>query len=397
MKIHKVIVEQIIQALDEIFVDNRYADKVIEKYLKQNRKWGSRDRKYFAENVYEIVRWRRFLEFIVGENDPWALWFAHQVRYAHDLPDWPEISDLDPEIIRMRMKSEMPPAIKESFPDWMYELGKKELGQDWDKIANALNMPAQVYLRTNLLKTNPADLVKKLMTENIPAELLGEDLPLAIKLKERKNVFVTKAFQDGLFEVQDAASQMIAPMLKVEPGMRVVDACAGAGGKSLHLSCFMKNKGKIIALDIHEWKLDELKKRARRNGVDIIETKVIDSTKVVKRLENSADRLLLDVPCSGMGVLRRNPDSKWKLTIEEIERLEMLQHELLMTYSQMLKPGGIMVYATCSLLPRENQKQIEKFLAEQKKEWKILEEKVLLPHQQGFDGFYACSLQLVKG
>ena len=278
MKIHKVIVEQIIHALDEIFVDNRYADKVIEKYLKQNRKWGSRDRKYFAENVYEIVRWRRFLEFIV--SDPWALWFAHQVRYAHDLPDWPEISDLDPEVIRLKMKAEVPAAVKESFPDWMYELGQKELGHDWEKIAHALNLPAQVYLRTNLLKTTAGDLVKKLATENIFADQLGDDLPLALKLKERKNVFVTKAFQDGLFEVQDAASQMIAPMLKVEPGMRV-DACAGAGGKSLHLSCFMKNKGKIIALDVHEWKLGELKKRARRNGVDIIETKVIDSTKVV--------------------------------------------------------------------------------------------------------------------
>ncbi len=294
------------------------------------------------------------------------------------------------------MKAEVPAAVKESLPDWMYELGQKELGHDWEKIAHALNLPAQVYLRTNLLKTTAGDLVKKLATENIFADQLGDDLPLALKLKERKNVFVTKAFQDGLFEVQDAASQMIAPMLKVEPGMRVVDACAGAGGKSLHLSCFMKNKGKIIALDVHEWKLGELKKRARRNGVDIIETKVIDSTKVVKRLENSADRLLLDVPCSGMGVLRRNPDSKWKLTLEEIERLDALQHELLMTYSQILKVGGIMVYATCSLLPRENQKQIEKFLAQQKHEWKILEEKVLLPHQHGFDGFYACALQLVN-
>jgi 16S rRNA (cytosine967-C5)-methyltransferase len=181
--------------------------------------------------------------------------------------------------------------------------------------------------------------------------------------------------------------------LGVEPGHRVVDACAGAGGKSLHLASLMKNKGKIISMDIHEWKLQELKLRARRNKIDIIETRLIDSTKVIKRMADSADRVLLDVPCSGMGVLRRNPDSKWKLTAEEITRLQTLQYELLTSYSQMAKKGGQMVYATCSLLPSENEQQIERFLKEHGEQWSLVKQVNMRPDRDGFDGFFAALLK----
>ena len=141
-------------------------------------------------------------------------------------------------------------------------------------------------------------------------------------MEERQNIFTRQQFKDGLFEVQDAGSQLIAPFIQPLSGQRVIDACAGGGGKTLHLAALMQNKGRIIALDTEAWKLDELKKRARRAGAsDIIETRVIDSSKVIKRLENSADRVLLDVPCSGLGVLRRNPDAKWKLSPEFIEEV----------------------------------------------------------------------------
>jgi len=213
-------------------------------------------------------------------------------------------------------------------------------------------------------------------------------------LAERKNVFVTNAFKNGMFEVQDAASQFIAPMLEVAPGLRVVDACAGAGGKSLHVAALMKNKGKIIAMDIHEWKLGELKKRAARNRVDIIETKIIDSTKVVKRLESSFDRVLLDVPCSGLGVIRRNPDTKWKLSSGEIDRLVELQREILTDYSKMCKSKGLMVYATCSILYKENEEQVKWFLqSEEGQNWTFKKELRLWPHKDQFDGFYAAVLE----
>jgi 16S rRNA (cytosine967-C5)-methyltransferase len=206
---------------------------------------------------------------------------------------------------------------------------------------------------------------------------------------------VTECFKKGFFEVQDAGSQMIAPLLNPQPGERVVDACAGAGGKSLHLAACMKNKGKIISMDIHEWKLNELKKRAARGGVDIIETKVIETNKTIKRLENSFDKILLDVPCSGMGVIRRNPDTKWKLSMEEIDRMILLQREILRDYSKMGKSKSTMVYATCSILNRENEDQVKWFLTETEegKSWKLVEEVRLWPHKDGFDGFYAAKME----
>jgi 16S rRNA (cytosine967-C5)-methyltransferase len=175
--------------------------------------------------------------------------------------------------------------------------------------------------------------------------------------------------------------------------MRVIDACAGAGGKTLHLAALMQNKGRILALDTEEWKLKELKKRARRaDASNLIETRLIDSTKAIKRLAQSADRLLLDVPCSGLGVLRRNPDAKWKLSPEFLARMHTLQQELLASYSAMVKPGGILVYSTCSILPSENRAQIDRFLAGPGKGFEFLEDEALMP-SAGFDGFYMCRLR----
>ncbi len=206
-------------------------------------------------------------------------------------------------------------------------------------------------------------------------------------MEERQNIFTRQQFKDGLFEVQDAGSQLVAPFLRVEPGMRVVDACAGGGGKTLHLAALLQNKGRIIAMDTEGWKLEELKKRARRAGASNIETRVIESSKTIKRQESSADRLLLDVPCSGLGVLKRNPDAKWKLSLESIENVKLTQLKIINDYSVIVKPGGMMVYATCSLLPSENERQVEKFIAEKGDKFELVEQQTLLP-SEGFDGFY---------
>ncbi|HWA34975.1 MAG TPA: methyltransferase domain-containing protein, partial [Cyclobacteriaceae bacterium] len=219
--------------------------------------------------------------------------------------------------------------------------------------------------------------------------------PDALILEERQNIFTRQQFRDGLFEVQDAGSQLIAPFLKPEPGMRVVDACAGGGGKTLHLAALMQNKGRIIAMDIEAWKLDELKKRARRAGAsNNIETRLIDSSKVIKRLENSADRLLIDVPCSGLGVLRRNPDAKWKLTPEFIEQVKITQQEILTNYSTMVKTGGLMVYSTCSILPEENEEQVKKFLAAHPDKFELQDQHMVWP-SEGFDGFFMARMKKI--
>jgi 16S rRNA (cytosine967-C5)-methyltransferase len=176
--------------------------------------------------------------------------------------------------------------------------------------------------------------------------------------------------------------------------MKVIDTCAGAGGKTLHLSALMENKGQIIAMDIYESKLRKLKVRAKRNKAHNIDMRVIDSTKPIKKLQGKADRVLIDAPCSGLGVIRRNPDSKWKLQPEFIENIKKIQQDILQQYSTMVKPGGKMVYATCSILPSENQNQIKTFLtSEAGKEFIFVSDKKVFAHISGFDGFYMALLE----
>ena len=218
-----------------------------------------------------------------------------------------------------------------------------------------------------------------------------------MKLIERANVFKTEVFKKGAFEVQDASSQLVAEFLDVKPGMKVVDTCAGAGGKTLHIAAIMENKGQIVAMDIYESKLKKLKIRAKRNGVHNIDLKVLDSTKPIKKLYEKADRVLIDAPCSGLGVLRRNPDSKWKLKPEFIEDIKKVQEEVLQKYASMVKPGGKLVYATCSILPSENEKQIEIFLkSESGQKFKLVKDQSILAHKSGYDGFYMALLEKNK-
>jgi len=311
------------------------------------------------------------------------------------IPDWKQLEGTPERRIKGRFDElSKIRKFRESIPDWMDELGEKSLGNKlWTKEIAALNQQADVILRTNTLKIQKDQLRSFLAKEDIETETL-DGYPDALRLKERKNVFVTSAFKDGLFEVQDASSQLVAPFLEVEPGQRVVDACAGAGGKTLHLASHMENKGQLIALVIYESKLKKLKVRARRNGIHNMETRAIDSTKVIKKLYNSVDRLLLDAPCSGLGVIKRNPDSKWKLEPEFIDRIMGVQQDILQNYSKMLKKGGQMVYATCSILPQENSEQVKKFLeSENGKDFEFIREKNVYASESGFDGFYMALLK----
>lgn len=390
MKLYRNLSEAVIQGLESIFTEHKYADKVIEKILKSNPKWGARDRRFIAETIYDIVRWHRLFKEIsdAQDDDFWRLLGVWCLWNNTEFPDWEEFAGLSRKKIEANYeKLKDVRKIRESIPDWLDELGEKELGSEWDKELAALNEEAKVVLRVNTLKVSRKELQEQLEDlENIQTEAPA-DFPDALILEQRQNIFTRQQFKDGLFEVQDAGSQAIAPFLRVEQGQRVVDACAGGGGKTLHLAALMNNKGRIIAMDTEAWKLDELKKRARRAGVGNIEPRVIESSKTIKRLENSADRLLLDVPCSGLGVIKRNPDAKWKLTPEFIERVKELQQHILVDYSTMLKKGGLMVYSTCSLLPSENEKQVETFLASRQDTFELIEQKWLKP-SEGFDGFY---------
>ncbi len=396
MKLFRNLSEAVIESLQQIFVENRYADKVIERVLKQNPKWGARDRRFIAETTYDIVRWHRlFINLANIENDDfWGLLGAWCIWKKIDPPSWEEFEGLNKaQFYENYDRAQHITKIRESMPDWMDELGNQELGAAWEKEIHALNEQAKVVLRVNTLKVSRNDLQKQLKELEGIETIAPAEFPDALILQERQNIFTRPQFRDGLFEVQDAGSQLIAAFLQPSSGMRVIDACAGGGGKTLHLAALMHNKGRIIAMDNEAFKLDELKKRARRAGAsDIIETRVIDSSKVIKRLENSADRVLLDVPCSGLGVLRRNPDAKWKLSPEFIEKVKVQQQEILTQYSIMLKVDGLLVYSTCSILPSENEKQVEQFLKMQEGKFELLEQKTLLP-SEGFDGFFMARMR----
>ncbi len=399
-KLHAHLVSELVDALQSIFFAGEFADKIIKRKFKMHRQWGSRDRRFYAESVYEITRWWRQLWYAIDttpnrELVPLAVG-AFLVRQGFELPSWDGFEGLDPEMIQQRLAKLPGRALKESIPDWLDQLGDQELGARWPSILTSLNESSTVYLRTNTLKIQRQELMKKLRQEEVETlPVMGSEI--ALSLPVRKNVFSTKAFQDGFFEMQDLSSQKIAPMLRVQPGQRVVDACAGAGGKTLHLAALMKNQGRILSLDVAEWKLEELQQRVRRDGVDIVETRLIDTTKVIKRQHENFDRVLLDVPCSGLGVLRRNPDKKWKLTAEELENLKKLQQDILRSYCKMAKVGGLVLYATCSILPSENEQQIEKFMKDFGHQWRLLEQLRIDPDQGQGDGFYAALLERVVG
>lgn len=390
------ILNTLSQALTEVFESGKHADRMIDKYMRVNKSWSPDDRSFFAESVYSIIRHKRYLEFISESEDLWLVIAAYLVTKNLKPTLRPEFKNSDSAKIQSRSKTIKSEAIEHSYPDWLFELGQKEFGLQWSAIMKSLNKDPEIFLRTNTLKTNTEKLIKDLKIEKIEVDKIKSPIliPDGLHLKKRQNVFASQAFKKGEFEMQDAGSQSIAPLLQVQPGHHVADTCAGSGGKSLHLASLMQNKGKILAMDIHDWKLQDLKQRTSRAGVTILETKLIDSPKVILRLENSFDRVLIDSPCSGLGVLRRNPDTKWKLNPEQINTVCDLQKDILSKYSALCKSGGLMVYATCSILKCENEDQIQWFLSSANgKKWSLVSEHRIWPQVHSFDGFYAAVLK----
>jgi 16S rRNA (cytosine967-C5)-methyltransferase len=402
MRLHKNLVLAVIKILDGVFNQDFYADKTIEKVLKLDKRWGSRDRAFIAETSYEIVRWKRLYLEIADVKKPfqyknlWRVFSVWAVLKGINLPNWTEFQETP----KRRIKGKFDELSKirkfrESVPDWIDKLACEEIGEKkWEKEISELNKMAELVIRTNTLKTNSSELQKILLNEEISTETIN-GYPDALRLKKRVNLFKKESFQKGLYEVQDASSQLVAPFLKIEPGMKICDICAGAGGKTLHLSALSKNKGQILAMDIYKHKLIQLKKRAKRNSAFNIETKLIENNKSIKRLKGKIDRLLIDAPCSGLGVLKRNPDSKWKLQPDFLNKIKDTQLKILKQYSKLIKENGKIVYATCSILPSENEHQINSFLkSEEGQDFKLEEEKKISPLSSGFDGFYIARLSL---
>jgi 16S rRNA (cytosine967-C5)-methyltransferase len=396
LKIYRNLCEAIAGGLDQVFIEGGHTVSVVETLLASNKKWGSRDRNFIANYLYNAVRYYRLycyaidIDVITSRTDSWKLTGACLINNGYDLPEWPEWEGLDAAAVKEKIASAQTiRKIKESVPDWLDERCSAELGDAWDKELTALNQPAPLCIRVNTLKATKDSVIDFLNAEDIEFSL-PEDAPDGIVIHSKKNLRQTYPYKSGWFEVQDISSQQVAMVLDPKPGMKVIDACAGAGGKTLHISALMQGRGEIIAIDIYPDKIKELENRARRNGVENINA--LPYTKgLVKIYEGEADRLLLDVPCSATGVIRRNPDTKWKLTPEALDEVITLQQELLVKYSPMVKQGGIMVYATCSILPSENENQIDVFI-KGNPDFEKVEERKISPAESGFDGFYICKL-----
>ncbi|MBP6386588.1 MAG: RsmB/NOP family class I SAM-dependent RNA methyltransferase [Pseudarcicella sp.] len=404
MKLHKSLAEACTQAIFNIMVENRHANRTIENLLKSNKKWGARDRSFIAEHCWEMIRWwRLILECTncdtknITHNECYTLlatWLIIKPLHLENktetaIPNWVEFEKIDSDNIKQKyfsVKSER--KIIHSIPDWLDEIGENEIGKNWNEILTSLNTTAPLDIRINTLKGNKNEIIKALEDNEIQTFETEKD---ALRLSKKINIHRHPLYLAGHFEVQDLGSQKIAQFLNPQPGEIVIDGCAGAGGKALHMATIMQNKGKITAMDIENFKLIELQKRAQRNGINIINSQLINP-EALKNLYQSADKILLDVPCSGLGVLRRNPDAKWKLNLEFIAEIKKTQAYILENYSKMLKPGGTLVYATCSILPSENEKQIANFIHNNPNEWTLIEQKSTNPYTDVCDGFYMAKL-----
>ncbi|MCS7081842.1 MAG: RsmB/NOP family class I SAM-dependent RNA methyltransferase [Bacteroidetes bacterium] len=407
-------------------VHSKYpADREMEAFFKAHPEFGKRDRKFIAETVYGMLRNRRWLEFAVSrwwrEPEPreWVLLYLAAFEDAErlELPWTPDEAQRIQSALSWA-RQVAPPAdpaqalgLRYSFPDWMLRIWIDRYGlEEAEALCQGLNRAAPLCVRVNTLKATREAVQERIRQEGWTTRPTPYS-PVGLIFEKRISVFQTASFREGLYEVQDEGSQLISYLTEARPGMRVVDGCAGGGGKTLHLACLMENKGMLYAFDIYTIRLEQLRPRARRAGAHNIRAQRIphNRAKVVRRLYGKIDVVLVDAPCSGTGVMRRNPDTAWKVTPEKVETLVEQQRAILHAYAPLLKPGGRMVYATCSLLPQENEEVVGAFLEEhpdfhlepvgpileRQRIFVPLEDAFLrlYPHRHGTDGFFGAVLR----
>jgi len=406
---HPVHLRQSAELLKIILDGTLPADVQMDRYFRAHREMGSRDRGEVAETVYGCLREKRLLEHLCQGDDPLCLVAADRLRHGLSVRAFgnaaPENAAALVERIRHLEASSLPLAVRTSLPDWLAGRLVDQLGASGaEALALALNRPAPVDLRTNTLKITRDELRARLVAEGFDSEPTPYS-PFGLRRVSRESLFRTKAFKDGLFEIQDEGSQLLALLLEPKRQEQIVDFCAGAGGKTLAIGQLTANTGSVYAMDISAKRLERLKPRLRRSGLQNVRTAVIrhERDDRVQRLAGKIDRVLVDAPCSGTGTLRRNPDIKWR-TID-LPKLVTEQANILDAAASIVKPGGRLVYATCSLLREENEEVAANFL-QHHPEFRTVpvngvlarrhialtmpdEHLHLAPHRHGTDGFFA--------
>ncbi len=392
MKLHRHLCASTLEIAKSVLVTHRVLDHELAAAFEANPKWGKRDRNFVAESLFETTRWRRALGFLVDSEETNSLLSAQWLLMGYELPEWHSYNGrpADEILARQTLLADQPRAVRQSIPDWLDQIGLAELGDLWEPQLAALNEKPSVFLRVNTLLATVPDTIIWLAEQGVEATPIP-DHPHALALPPGK--MLPKSLRlDGRIEIHDPSSQTIAPLLDPQPGERIIDACSGAGGKALHLAALSDNEARIFAMDVDAKKLDQLKHRAKRARATAISPKPITETTPTD-FENIADSLLIDSPCSGLGTLKRQPDLKWRLKPAALDRVRSIQAQLLAEYPKMLKPGGKLLYATCSILPSENQGQITRFLEKRPGEYELISQTNLLPSQTGHDGFHASLLR----
>jgi 16S rRNA (cytosine967-C5)-methyltransferase len=399
LKIYRGNCNAVVDILTDVLQHHKHLGKTIELYLKNNKQWGARDRHFIAEHVFEIIRFLRYYAHLSGQDfssvdiNSRLLLAAKLLSEQIEIPDWFELEDNDRQTILLQLSEPATKAIRLSYTDWFFTEGENAYGKAWESLATKLNEQSMVCLRANTLKTSRQKLLKVLGEEGITVQKV-DDCNDGMVLQQRQKLVNHVAYKEGLFEFQDISSQQVVEFCEPRPNTVVIDTCAGAGGKSLHFACLMQNKGQIVSFDIHENKILELRKRASRAGAKIVYAQVVDESLVAEyRLQG--DIVLIDAPCSGSGVIRRNPENKWQLNAELLTAITKTQQQILDSYSTMVAGNGILVYATCSILPQENELQVQAFL-QRNPGFTLIAEKSLTPGiNTEYDGFYMAKLKRV--
>jgi 16S rRNA (cytosine967-C5)-methyltransferase len=429
-----------ITLLDKILASSAPADTVVTGYFRQCRYMGSGDRRDISQTVYQILRryeelaW--YLQSVPANKPGWerllVLAYAHKIQNLsipeiqalcqregqEDKFDPAPLSPLEHMLLKEmdRLKPEtMPQAVRLNIPPWVVPHLEATFGDELDAAIQALNQPAPLDLRVNTLKTTREAVLMQLQAEGFEATPTPWS-PIGIRLIERRPLSGHDLWKQGDIEVQDEGSQLLALLADARSGMAVIDYCAGAGGKTLAMAATMQNKGRIVATDVAGWRLDRSRERLRRAGVNNVEFRSLEeeaTTKWLKRQTARFDRVLVDAPCSGSGTWRRNPDLKRRFCQQDLEELVVKQQQILARAAPLVKEGGRLIYATCSLFGEENTSQIQKFL-EIHPDFRLIpigeiwtsvlgttcpmvgDTLQLTPHRHAVDGFFIAVMERAK-
>jgi 16S rRNA (cytosine967-C5)-methyltransferase len=415
---HRKVLDSATVALGSVLKFEHPADAVLSQYFKQHPALGQSDRAFIAEGVFGVLRHKRVLDHLIGVGTARALLLGWLARYSgSSLTDLATmVKPAEAEFMTQLSATEvgdLPLPIQAELPDWVCErLAAQLTDADLLALGSSLQQSAPLDLRVNTLRGDRDSVLRTLSVNGIPASSTPYS-PIGVRLTGKPAINRDPLFMQGAVEVQDEGSQLVTYLMAPRRHDLVVDFCAGAGGKSLMLGAMMSSQGRVYAFDVSPGRLSRLKPRLKRSGLSNLHPHLLrnEHDAKVQRLAGKIDRVLVDAPCSGLGTLRRNPDLKWRQSPESVEELKVKQTAILEAASTLVKPGGRLVYATCSLLAEENEGIVAAFLA-QHSEFVPLNCQALLaqhkidlptgeqlrlwPHIHQTDGFFAAVIERVR-